>query len=78
MREKHVNAKYRVKSVVNLLEAGIIEPCEQGYRISEIGAAFLSILVKMIKGSLFAEGFDKFVVEGYLKWREEKDNSIET
>jgi len=60
-----------------LLEAGIIESCEQGYRISEKGAVILSILAQTFDGLLFAEGFDS-IVEDYLRWRKEEDNSIKS
>jgi DNA-binding Lrp family transcriptional regulator len=77
-RKYGVSRQYVSKVAKPLLEAGIIKPCEQGYRISEEGAVFLSILTQTFNGLLFAIGFDKLFVENYLRWREEKDNSIKS
>jgi biotin operon repressor len=77
-RKYGVSRQYISKVAKPLLEAGIIESCEQGYRISEKGAVILSLLTQTNSGLLFAEGFNKLIVEGYLKWREEEDNSIKS
>jgi DNA-binding Lrp family transcriptional regulator len=76
-RKYGVSRQYVSKVAKPLLEAGIIEPCEQGYRLSKKGAVILSILTQTFDGLLYAEGFDS-IVEDYLRWREEEDNSIKS
>jgi DNA-binding Lrp family transcriptional regulator len=76
-RKYGVSRQYVSKVAKPLLEAGIIEPCEQGYRVSEKGAIILSLLTKNFRGLSFVKGFNEFV-EGYLKLREEENNLIKS
>jgi DNA-binding transcriptional ArsR family regulator len=74
-RKYGISRKYVSKIAKPLLEAGIIEPCEQGYRISTAGRVLYKLLTAIEEGKHYVERFTESI-EDYLKEIEERDKQL--
>jgi biotin operon repressor len=76
-RKYGISRKYVSRIAKPLLEAGIIESCEQGYRISTAGRVFYILFTAIVEGKHYVEGFTK-LIEDYLKEIEERDKQLKS
>jgi biotin operon repressor len=74
-RKYGISRKYVSKVAKPLLEAGIIESCEQGYRISTAGRVLYKLLTAIEEGKHYIEGFTESIKD-YLKEIEERDKQL--
>jgi DNA-binding Lrp family transcriptional regulator len=76
-RKYGISRKYVSRVAKPLLEAGIIEPCEQGYRISTAGRVLYRLLIAIEEGKHYMERFTESI-ENYLREVEERDKQLKS